>query len=155
MKLINSLILALAAIFSAAPMARADEAGTREEAKAMVDAAIAHAQKVGLPQAFKDFTTDKANWTKKDLYVMVLDNSGQCVAHGANERLVGKNLFDLKDPNGKFVVRELIEMTKTKGSGWVDYEWAHPQTKKIESKSTYARKLPSFDGWVGVGVYRQ
>jgi hypothetical protein len=38
--------------------------------------------------------------------------------------------------------------------GWVDYQWPHPDTKKIESKSTYVRKLANYDGWVGVGILR-
>jgi cytochrome c len=56
-------------------------------------------------------------------------------------------------PNGKPLVRELISVAKA-GGGWVDCDWPHPQTKKLEGKSTYARKLTNYDGWVGVGVYR-
>lgn len=145
--------VAVAVSFGLMGAAVAQTAGTKEEAKAMVEAAVAHVKKVGPEQAFKDFTTDKANWTKKDLYVMAYDNTGKCVGHGANEKLIGKVLIDLKDPNGKPLIQELIKTAKA-GGGWVDYEWAHPQTKKLESKSTYAMKLSNFDGWVGVGVYR-
>ena len=48
----------------------------------------------------------------------------------------------------------MMEVAKTKGSGWVEYDWAHPQTKKVEGKASYALKIPNFDGFVGVGVYR-
>lgn len=132
----------------------AQERGTKEEAAAMTKAAVEHVKKVGPEQAFKDFTDDKATWNKKDLYVMAYNHDGSCVAHGSNGKLVGKNLLNLKDANGKEIIKEFNEVSKTKGSGWVDYEWAHPQTKKVESKSTYAMKLAGFDGWVGVGVYR-
>jgi cytochrome c len=134
--------------------AQAQESGTREEAKVLVDAAVEHVKKVGPDKAFKDFTVDKAHWTKKDLYVMAYDAKGTVMGHGANEKLIGKNLIELKDPNGKLLIKELTETAMTKNAGWVDYEWPHPQTKKIESKSTYVRKLNNFDGWVGVGVYR-
>ena len=120
----------------------------------MTEAAVAHVKKVGPEQAFKDFTTDKATWFKKDLYVMAYNHEGVCVGHGANDKLIGKNLMALKDANGKEILKEFTEVSKTKGSGWVDYEWAHPQTKKVESKTTYAHRLANFDGWVGVGVYR-
>lgn len=153
MTLIKHFALAGLASLVFAGAATAQTAGTRDEAKAMVEAAVAHVKKVGPDQAFKDFTTDKANWTRKDLYVMAYDNTGKCVGHGANEKLIGKVLIDLKDPNGKPLIQELIKTAKN-GGGWVDYEWAHPQTKKLESKSTYAMKLSNFDGWVGVGVYR-
>lgn len=132
----------------------ADERGTKDEAVALVEAAVAHVKKVGAEQAFKDFTEDKASWTKKDLYVMAYNHDGTCVAHGANGKLIGKNLTNLKDANGKEIIKEFTQVSKTKGSGWVDYEWAHPQTKKVESKSTYAVRLAGYDGWVGVGIYR-
>ena len=154
MKFLHRLILIICVALGSVVCASAQTAqATREEAKAMVDAAVEHVKKVGPEQAFKDFTVDKATWTRKDLYVMAYDNNGKCVGHGANEKLIGKDLIELKDPNGKPLVRELIAVAKA-GGGWVDYDWPHPQTKKLEGKSTYARKLPNYDGWVGVGVYR-
>lgn len=132
----------------------AAEAGTKEEAKAMAMAAVEHVKKVGPEKAFKDFTTDKAAWTRKDLYVMAYDSKGNCVGHGANEKLVGKNLIELKDPNGKQLVKEMTDAAMGKGSAWVDYDWPHPQTKKVEGKTTFVHKLANFEGWVGVGVYR-
>lgn len=134
--------------------ASAQDNGTREEAKAMVDAAVEHVKKVGPDAAFKDFS-DKSNktWQKKDLYVFAYNMEGVNVGHGANDKLIGKNLIELKDPNGKPLIKELRD-TAAKGAGWVDYEWPHPQTKKIESKTSYVRKLANYDGFVGVGVYR-
>jgi cytochrome c len=134
--------------------ALSQEFGSRDEAKAMVDLAVEHVKKVGAEQAFKDFT-DKSNkaWQKKDLYVFAYDMKGVNVAHGANDKLVGKNLIDLKDPDGKPLIQELRAMAQ-KGGGWVEYEWPHPQSKKIESKVSYVRKTEGFDGFVGVGVYR-
>lgn len=147
-------IAALACALGLHAMAFADEHGSRDEAKTMVDAAVDHVKKVGPDQAFKDFS-DKSNkeWQKKDLYVFAYDMSGVNKAHGANDKLVGKNLMDMKDPNGKPLIKELRD-TASKGGGWVDYEWPHPQSKKIESKASYVRKLANYDGFVGVGVYR-
>lgn len=152
----NSKRFFFAAVFAAGLMVsqvHAQTSGTKDEAKAMVDAAVEHAKKVGPEKAFKDFTSDPA-WKKKDLYVMAYDSKGTVVGHGANEKLIGKNLIEMKDPNGVMVVAELTKMATTKGEGWVDYSWPHPQTKKLEDKSTYVRKLSNFDGWVGVGIYR-
>ena len=42
---------------------------------------------------------------------------------------------------GKFFVQEGVQMAKTKGSGWVDYKWTNPTTKKVEAKSTYVKKV--------------
>ena len=153
MRFLKSLATAcLTAVFFTAP-ALAQERGTKEEAKAMVDAAFEHIKKVGADKAYKDFTSDKANWAKKDLYVMVYDNKAVALAHGANDKLVGKDMSAVKDGNGKPVVNGLIE-TAAKGGGWFDYDWPDPVTKKLMAKTTYARKQPNGEGFIGVGVYR-
>ena len=156
MKSSKRLFLALTAVsaFSFSSYVFAQEFGTRDEAKAMVEAGIEHVKKVGTEQAFKDFT-DKSNktWQKKDLYIFAYNMEGVNVAHGANDKLIGKNLIELKDPEGKFLIKELRD-TAAKGGGWVEYEWPHPQTKKIESKVSYSKKMSNFEGFIGVGVYR-
>ncbi|HEX6362949.1 MAG TPA: cache domain-containing protein [Albitalea sp.] len=153
-KLFKGLLAGLAFVLLA-PAGLAQERGTKEEAKALADAAAAHVKKVGAEKAFKDFSNDKAAWTRKDLYVIAFDMSGQCLAHGANEKLIGKNLIEMKDQHGKYFTKAIIDVAKgASGSGWTDYEWVHPQTKKLEPKSTYSVKLTGFEGVVGVGIYR-
>ena len=151
-RILNAGLIALALAVPAA--SRAQESGTPDEAKAMVDAAVDHAKKVGAEQAFKDFS-NKADKTfqKKDLYVFAFDMNGVQVAHGANEKLIGKNLLEVKDPGGKPIIREMRDLA-AKGGGWVEFEWPHPHTKKVQAKRAYVRKLPNYDGFVGVGAYR-
>jgi cytochrome c len=153
MKMLKTLV-AITMIGFVSFNAQAQDKGTKDEAKAFAEMAVAHAKAVGPEKAFQDFTTDKAKWNKKDLYVFAMDMKGLTMAHGANEKLVGKNMMELKDQNGKLFVKEMTEVAKNKGSGWVEYDWAHPQTKKVEGKVTYALKLPNYDGLVAVGVYR-
>ncbi len=149
MDLLMALVLATGLCGTAA----AQERGTKEEAVALTQAAYEHIQKVGPQKAYADFTHDKARWTRKDLYVMAYDAQAICLAHGANDKLVGKDLSAIKDATGRPVVPGLLGVAK-KGGGWFDYDWPHPQTRKIESKSTYARPLPSGEGFIGVGIYR-
>ncbi|HEX7639802.1 MAG TPA: cache domain-containing protein [Burkholderiaceae bacterium] len=148
------LLLAAALLPLGAAAAAAPEHASRDEARAMVDAAVAHVRQVGPQQAWKDFT-DKSNaaWHRKDLYVFAYATDGTCVAHGVNDRLVGKNLLDMKDVDGKPLIRELRD-TAAKGGGWVDYQWPDPLTKKVEAKTSYVRRTDNFDGFVGAGVYR-
>lgn len=148
----RALTVALSACLVAIP-ALAQDRGTKAEAQAMVEAALAHLKKVGNEQALKDFTNDKANWTKKDLYVFLADLEGKMLAHGANDKLVGRNLSNLKDSTGKAFVQEMISVAK-KGSGWVDYEWADPLTKKVEGKTSFIKAVPGTDTFVAVGIYR-
>jgi len=149
----HAFITLIAAACVALPAA-AQERGTRDEAKAMADAAWAHMKKVGYEQANKDFTTDKATWTKKDLYVIVFDTKGVFQAHGANDKLVGRDMSAMKDPNGKAIFPAMMDIAAKGATGWVDYDWAHPQTKKVEGKTTYVRKVPVGEGLIGVGIYR-
>lgn len=147
-------VAALVFLCGAAAQDRPVDRGTRDEARAMVERAIDQMRKVGPEQAFKEFT-DPANaaWHVKDLYVFAYTMQGRNVAHGANDRLVGRVLIDMTDPNGRPLIRDLRD-TAAQGGGWVEYEWPHPQTRRIESKASYVRKMLNFDGFLGVGVYR-
>lgn len=147
------LLLIASAACLASGIAFAQERGTRDEAKSMADAAFEHIKKVGAEKAYADFTNDKANWNRKDLYVMVYNDAAINLAHGANPKLVGKDMSNVRDINGVNLIPELIRAA-AKGGGWVDYDWPDPVTKKVMPKSTYARKQPNGEGFVGVGVYR-
>lgn len=149
MRWLTASVAALVMVGSAAAQDRA----TKDEAVAMAKAAFEHVKKVGAEKAYADFSADKANWNKKDLYVMVYDNNSVALAHGANAKLVGKNLGTLKDANGALIVPGLLAAA-AKGGGWFDYDWPHPETKKIEGKTTYAIRQPDGTGFIGVGIYR-
>ena len=134
--------------------AMAQDRGTRDDAKALNEAAVAHIKKVGLDQAVKDFATDKARWMPKDLYPFVQDFNGVMRFH-LNDKMIGKNFIDVKDASGKEFAKEMTSLAKSaKGFGWVDYEWTHPATKKIEDKTSFIQRVPGADMFVGVGIYR-
>ncbi len=130
------------------------EYGTKDEAVAMVKRVQAMFAKDGPDATFKA-VSDKsvAEFHDRDLYPFIYDLSGNCVAHGARPALIGKNLLDLKDQDGKYLIRELVAIANGPGSGWVDYKWPNPLTNKIEDKSSYVEKMGDY--LVGVGVYRQ
>jgi cytochrome c len=153
MNTIRRLLLASFASLVMVGGVAAQERANKDEAIAMAKAAFEHVKKVGAEKAYADFTNDKASWTKKDLYVMVFDNNGVALAHGGNSKLVGKNLAALKDANGALIIAGLLSAAG-KGGGWFDYDWPHPESKKVEGKSTYAIRQPDGTGFVGVGIYR-
>src|ERR1700752_4538781 len=84
------------------------ERGTRDEAVAMVKRVQDMFKQDGPEETFKAVTGKEQGFNERDLYPFVYTLDGtKCVAHGANSALVGKNLIDLKDPDGKFLIREL------------------------------------------------
>jgi cytochrome c len=138
--------------------AATSEFGTKDEAVAMVKRVQEMFKKDGAEATFKA-VSDPANkdFHDRDLYAFIYDFSKEgteiCVAHGARPALIGRDLIDLKDQDGKYMGREMIEKAKSPGSGWVDYKFPNPLTKKIEDKSAYVEKLGD-NYFVGVGVYR-
>lgn len=133
--------------------ASAQQRGTADEAKALVEKALAHIKVVGVPKAYADFTAT-GKWQDRDLYIFAYSFDGTNLAFGDKPGMVGKNLFDLKDANGVYVIRELAEVAKTKGSGWFNYSWSDPITKKIQPKSSYVIRVPGADAFIGAGIYK-
>lgn len=123
---------------------------TRAEAQAQVNAAIAHVKKVGIEQAPKDFNTG-AEWKVKGMNVVLNDMKGLVIASSLNEKLIGRNTLELKDPSGKEFVKEFAA-TAQKGEGWVDYQFINPETKKLEERSMFVKRIPGFDGYLGVAI---
>lgn len=153
MKISRRLTVLLCAGLLSMPSWAADEHGTKEEAKAMTERAVEHLKKVGPDKAFKDFMEDKASWRAKDMYVFALTMNGVMLSH-ANVKSIGKDLSGYEDSSGKFYIKELAKVAQVKGSGWVEYETTNPQTKTPEHKVSYVVKMPNYDGFIGVGVYR-
>jgi len=119
----------------------------------MVKRVVATFQKYGPQETFKE-VSDKTNkkFHEHGLYPFIYDFSGKCVAHGARPTLIGKNLIGVKDPDGKFLIREMIELAKKKGSGWMKYRWSNPMTKNIDEKSSYIERMGDY--FVGVGIFK-
>jgi len=150
-------VLVLAAALLTTPDAgqAAARGSSKEEARAMVEKAARWARERGREQTLAEITragTNKSGaFIHGDLYVFAYDFRGVCVAHGANPKLVGRNLWDLVDADGKYLIRGLTETARV-GSGWYRYKWSNPLTKKIEDKLAYVKKVDE-ELWLGSGVY--
>jgi signal transduction histidine kinase len=111
-----------------------------DEAKAMVEKAAALVKAEGTEKALAEIGNPQGQFVKGELYVFAYDLTGMMVAHPVNPKLVGKNMLEVPDAGGKLFRKEIIELAKTKGSGWVDYKYKNPQTGKVEDKTTYIMK---------------
>lgn len=147
----KALLVAMALSLAAGGVSSAAQKGSKEEAVAMVKKAVAMVKAEGKQKAFAAFS-DPMNTTfhDRDLYIYVYDFNGVALAHGNNPKMVGKSLI-IKNNDGKLMVKEMIAIAKTKGSGWVEFKWPNPITKTVESKSGYVERVDEF--LIGSGIY--
>jgi cytochrome c len=144
-------ILLTALSLAALPLAAAANA-TKDDASAMVKKGVAFIKASGKDKAYAEINNKGGQFTKDDLYLVVYGLDGTVRAHGANEKMIGKNLIELKDVDGKAFVKERVELAQAKGSFWQDYKFTNPVTKKIEPKQAYCEKLD--DAVVCGGIYK-
>lgn len=148
---LRTLLVAAALAFTAS--AQAGDRGTADEAVAMVKKAGAYYKANGRDKALAEFNNPNGQFRDRDLYVMAYDKTGTNLAHGANAKLVGKNLIDAKDADGKPIVKTFVDIAfNGSGKGWVDYMWPNPVTKLVQAKSTYVERFD--DILIGVGIYK-
>jgi cytochrome c len=129
-----------------------DAKATKAEAQAAVKSGVAFVKANGRDKAYAEISNKEGAFVKGDLYLVVYGMDGTVRAHGANTKMVGKNLIELKDIDGKPYVKERMELAQSKGSFWQDYKFTNPVTKKIEPKEMYCEKLE--DSVVCGGVYK-
>lgn len=138
--------------FVAMGTAQAADQGTAAEAEAMVKKAAAYIKANGNDKAYEEITNGK-QFKDRDLYLFVYDMTGKNLAHGANAKLVGKDLSGLKDPDGKLILPPLVEIAKTKGKGWSEsFKFRNPLTEKMEPKIVYVERVG--DVFIGCGIYK-
>ena len=133
-------LVALSAFLAFAPAALADERATTKEAETMVHQAVGFLKKEGPEKALAVFSDPKGAFTYRDLYVFVLDTTGVMRAHGTKKELVGKNELQRKDGTGKLFTREMVELAKAKGSGWVEYKFVNPANGQLENKVAFVER---------------
>ena len=140
-------VLALGAVALPAQASKA----TKAEAEAMVAKAVAYIKANGPEKAYNEITNG-ASFKDRELYVIVYDLTGKNLAHGANAKLVGKDLIGLKDPDGKLLNKILVDLAKDKGKGWSEeFKFRNPTTDSLQRRTVYVEKLG--DTLVGCGVF--
>lgn len=134
--------VATMAIFAmASGTACASDHATAKQAEAMVKKGVAYIKANGKEKGYAEITSKQSQFRDRDLYLVVYGLDGMVWAHGANEKMVGKVLIDLRDIDGKEFVRERTELGKTKESFWQNYKFTNPVDKKVEPKTMYCERL--------------
>lgn len=88
---------------------------------------------------------------ENDGYLFVATYDG--VSLGYPEKVKGKNMYNVQDVNGKYIVRELISRAK-EGGGFVEYVMpSFSDSTRHETKLSYSAPVKHYDWYVGTGMY--
>jgi methyl-accepting chemotaxis protein len=131
----------------------AGEYGTADEAKAMALAAREFCRAHGGQALVEDVNRQgKGRFVDRDLYLMVIGvTDGILRAHGNNVRNVGMGP-DSRDADGKLFLRDMAELARSRGEGWIEWKWAHPFTNEVLTKTGYVARAG--DLLVVCGIYK-
>ena len=127
---------------------------SREDARNMIESAVAYLKTHGREKAFAEFIDPKGEFIKDGMFVFAQDFNGVMLMHAGNQSLVGKNVIEQKDAKGKYHGKEMVSLAKTKGSGWVEYAAMNPFTQAIQEKATYIQRIGADDYYLACGVYK-
>lgn len=114
-----------------------------EASAGQADEGAARAQALKLLAA-QDYGTDG--------YFFVYDLQGRVLMHSRQPELLGRNLWDLRDPGGRPTIQQLIAKARA-GGGYVDYLWRKPSSGQIAPKLGYVIALERWNWMLGTGLY--
>jgi cytochrome c len=132
---------AAATLLAGTTLALAAQHATKDEAVAMVNKAVAAIKAEGVDKAYAEISTKGGKFSHLDLYVVVYGLDGKVLAHGANQKLIGKQMIEATDVDGVYFVKERVKLAREKGTFWQDYKFVNPVTKKIAPKQMYCERL--------------
>lgn len=130
---------------------------TKEDAKELTLKAAKLIEDVGIDAArpkLQDIGGEYCKGEKGELYVSVINWDGVWLAYPPRPAGVGKSVLNVKDPDGKYLVKEMIDVAKNKGEGWVEYRWLNPKTNKIQHKIAFVKRVKGQDMYASAGIYQ-
>ena len=89
-----------------------------------------------------------------EIYVNVISDKGVRLVYPPTPNVINVDVADAQDVDGKYLIKDILEVAKTKGEGWTQYRWTNPATTKIQEKISYVVSVPDRGVVVYVGVYK-
>lgn len=124
---------------------------TEKDAIALAERGAAFVKASGKDEMIKRINAKDPEFNQGALYLAMRDLNGITIAHPTTA-LIGKNLLDVPDADGKPFRHEMVALAKGKGKGWVDYKFKNPATGKVEAKTTYVLRVG--DIALEAGIYK-
>jgi cytochrome c len=114
---------------------------SEEDAKAWVEKAKGFYLDSGKRIALAEFSNPNGDFVNGGKLIFVLNRSGTMMAHGTDEKSLGREFRDLSDSNGKLFIQEIIDTANQEGRGWIEYHWYHPQAREWLPRIGYFEKI--------------
>ncbi|MFZ6876330.1 cache domain-containing protein [Undibacterium sp. Di27W] len=138
--------------------ARAERKTRRpDEVIALVHKAIAFLHQHGRERTLAEINNPKGVLVDGELYLFAFNLNGDGItrANTTFPALVGKNLLDMRDPDGIYIIKRFLDVANSKsGKGWVDYKWPSATSGKfVELKTSYIERAE--DLFFGCGIPKE
>lgn len=91
-----------------------------------------------------------------DGYYTVVDSHPSMLMHPLKAELIGKDVTDFKDAHGTYLYRDVAQIAKTTGEGWIEYVWAKPgnaDQSQVFAKGAYVLTYKPWDWTFITGLY--
>ena len=153
MKTLHTAVLAaaLAACAFSAPVLASEP--VEKDAIAMVQKGADFMKSASKEEMIKRINAKDPEFVQGPLYLTMRDARGIILANPVNPAMIGKDLVDVPDADGKLFRREILELAKSKGKGWVDYKFKNPASGKVEDKTTYIYRVSEVT--LEAGIYKK
>ncbi len=140
---VGVLVLCQMALFA---MCHAGEQSAK--AKALVERAVAMAEKDGLQKTLQAINDETGPFVDGNLYLFAMSLENKRLAAGSPVNKPKLGTVATADFN-----ETMAEIAKTKGSGWLEYSWPKPGGGKPVPKRTFIMRVPQEDAYFGCGYY--
>jgi cytochrome c len=128
-----------------------------QDAINLVNKARAYLREYGRAKTLEEINNPNGLLSDGELYLFVYNLSGDgiALANGGYPAMVGKNMLELRDPDGYYVLRNVLKVANSKdGRGWVYYKWPSAKLKyTVEEKASYVERVD--DMVFGCGLPRK
>jgi len=113
----------------------------RLEIRYWVQNAIALYESDGEEEVLRQIADPEGKFIWKERYIFALDTKGTLLAHPFSKTLVGINLLDYRDCNGKPFIRKIITTAEKRGYGFADYSWRLPDSEEECNKTVFFERV--------------
>lgn len=123
-------------------------AEAKASVRAVVEETVKYCKSVSKEECFKAIDSDR--FSKGPFFIFAFDYKAIGVANGRIPKLIGKNFWNLKNPDGMYIFREQVQTAKKPDGGWLQYKWKKPDGSSIMKLSFIKDVDGSF--YVGSGL---